>query len=1230
MTAAQSARPGEARSEELRLALVLNGGVSLAVWMGGVAYELNRLVRETHPVYEGLLKLTGTAARIDVISGTSAGGINGAALALAQVHDSSLYSLRDVWLDTAGLEQLMRKPDDARPASLLRGDSWFLPRIRSAFDDLAKGKRHDAQRVPILLNLTTTLLDGIGVRRLDDFGAVVEDTVHRARWRFERNEHGDAFASATIVDQLALAARSTASFPIAFEPALFDPADAMFSGMQTMPLSGATPITERKLLLDGGILDNKPFEAALEGIAKLPAQGSTRRVLAYIVPDPSGAAEPRKVDERTHTFVEPTLAEVAVRSLISIPATQSIAASLEKLRKENGEARRRWQRIVGVVRYMGAPLLVRHAGAALETYRVRRVDGIIDYLLGEMAIGLANGAGGRDMTMRRATREWLRSTWQATVSGLPTAGANTEIAAAIAMHRSVWDKRVPTAYSPSVALLTGHGAHWPWGLYAVEFMAEATIELLRRTQRLRGLVKRWVDGAEAVKAGTISVVEGPYVTVAELRDSGVAWERMDGARSPVARVLDDCRARFGDSQTMEWWTEAFDVARKASRNRRDEDVETQLKGAAGFAELVDTWEAKGGEVPPIVKALELLDSLLKLSPEKEVANREQAYALCGVIGKLRGPIDEIRNAAADLTRSIRRAERIERVRQGRLARATRSAAVDGDAGAVNRVAADARTVTRHAAIRGDIAVAVAELAAISDFLFQPLPGDAASEVDRIAWRLLALEVFEVSAASRSRTASTQAEVVQISARLRSAWGGSDDPSGRVNGMQMAHFGAFYKRSWRANDWTFGRLDGIDRAVRIALNPDALQRLYGQRRVKSDAEGTTLPASKYVADFVHGLAVTGAESDLRVFLEHHWNGEAITKELSWLDETASLPPPVLEHCASALTRRLQLEALRFELPEIATSLIAEREGGAEPSPAGLLLLARIAPDGRPAMPTPEAAVCLVGNDLIGGDTMAMQPGSDLFTRTASQGLATAHAALSSRHGGLDAIKALFRVTEWPVRILYWLSNRLSRGSRTAAALEGGALGLGLALVGAALLIPKVPSALIGFGWALLAGVLVATALRQFWLGMLMLALLLAGAVLFDSSAPLPMILAAGAVFLALWLPIGAVVAAVLVVIGAAWWSAGGSAEAWTVLSQQIGLGGGQPVAHSVKELAEAHRLGQALGPAALIVAILLVSVISRSLLSRIRRPGGTSLGDRMLYRLQRPIRFSRRTTKCGEE
>ena len=79
---------GPAR-EELRLAVVLNGGVSLAIWMGGVAHEIDRLAKATDgraPMAE-LLKWAGSTARVDVITGTSAGGINGAALALSTCNE---------------------------------------------------------------------------------------------------------------------------------------------------------------------------------------------------------------------------------------------------------------------------------------------------------------------------------------------------------------------------------------------------------------------------------------------------------------------------------------------------------------------------------------------------------------------------------------------------------------------------------------------------------------------------------------------------------------------------------------------------------------------------------------------------------------------------------------------------------------------------------------------------------------------------------------------------------------------------------------------------------------------------------------------------------------------------------------------------------------------------------------------------------------------------------------
>ncbi|MEP7203133.1 MAG: hypothetical protein ABI894_11015, partial [Ilumatobacteraceae bacterium] len=59
---------------ELRLGLVMTGGVSLAVWMGGVAGEIYRCIKQ-HGLYGDLAELTQTEVIVDVMSGASAGGL---------------------------------------------------------------------------------------------------------------------------------------------------------------------------------------------------------------------------------------------------------------------------------------------------------------------------------------------------------------------------------------------------------------------------------------------------------------------------------------------------------------------------------------------------------------------------------------------------------------------------------------------------------------------------------------------------------------------------------------------------------------------------------------------------------------------------------------------------------------------------------------------------------------------------------------------------------------------------------------------------------------------------------------------------------------------------------------------------------------------------------------------------------------------------------------------------
>src|SRR6266404_423694 len=96
---------GDSYDREIRIAVVMYGGVSLAIYMNGIAQELLHMVRATAPAVGGPLsgkfrwrpeELQGTQrfyrelggrlrARfvVDVISGTSAGGINGIFLAKA-------------------------------------------------------------------------------------------------------------------------------------------------------------------------------------------------------------------------------------------------------------------------------------------------------------------------------------------------------------------------------------------------------------------------------------------------------------------------------------------------------------------------------------------------------------------------------------------------------------------------------------------------------------------------------------------------------------------------------------------------------------------------------------------------------------------------------------------------------------------------------------------------------------------------------------------------------------------------------------------------------------------------------------------------------------------------------------------------------------------------------------------------------------------------------------------
>jgi patatin-related protein len=395
---------------EIRIALVCYGGVSLAIYMHGVTRELHRLVTASsrfeneqnpfepssseHVYWELLHELAAkdgvrTRVVVDVISGTSAGGINGVFLAKAVAHDLSQQSLRDLWFDEADIGKLLAGPRFLNPLGVKGKLAWFVVRALLARGRVAPPLRGDrmcrllyealsamapastpSAEVPQApdregllprtssLELFVTMTDARGYRRYIPIGnrlvggepLVVSDLTHRhvVRFAVDPRQGEDHFAGAASDAALAFSARATSCFPGAFPPVSL----ADFMREIGHPTSPDLPLIEREFFrgyqlakqgprntyfIDGGVLDNFPFEHAIQAITRKPASSEVKRWLVYIEPDPSrassepaGAAPAETAPPRQPGWVDTILA-----GLSSIPRKEPIVDNLARIRAFN-------------------------------------------------------------------------------------------------------------------------------------------------------------------------------------------------------------------------------------------------------------------------------------------------------------------------------------------------------------------------------------------------------------------------------------------------------------------------------------------------------------------------------------------------------------------------------------------------------------------------------------------------------------------------------------------------------------------------------------------------------------------------------------------------------------------------------------------------------------------------------------------------------------------------------
>lgn len=398
----------------------------------------------------------------DILTGASAGGINAVFLAQALHAGHSLEPLTDLWLKNADVSELtdpraepmwryaklwaqpiaewfLSRPGNAVSATvspetraevrekvsrLVRG-RWFSPpfsgarfsaMLYEAFTRMAEegdGVALLPPGYPVDLAVTATDFRGHAETLRLNSPPHVEETEHRLPITF-RARVGDAAPLADPLE-LVLAARATASFPGAFPPLTLAEIDALAADeghhwasrgaflSRIMPAHVARGTVDQVALIDGAVLVNAPFGAALAALHGRPAQREVDRRFVYLDPRPEGIGPSPGTRTREVGFFGAIFG-----SLSTIPREQPIRDDLERIEQQSRDAAR-LKRIVmdlqadidrAVEKLFGYTFLLdrptprrlagwrakaqqaaaERAGYAFGAYALTKFDGILDQL----------------------------------------------------------------------------------------------------------------------------------------------------------------------------------------------------------------------------------------------------------------------------------------------------------------------------------------------------------------------------------------------------------------------------------------------------------------------------------------------------------------------------------------------------------------------------------------------------------------------------------------------------------------------------------------------------------------------------------------------------------------------------------------------------------------------------------------------------------------------------------
>ncbi|MEY2571303.1 MAG: hypothetical protein QOE63_1653 [Acidimicrobiaceae bacterium] len=946
------------QTHELRIALAMNGGVSLAVWIGGVTLEFYRASRGDEPsIYADLLRLTRSRLLIDVVAGASAGGLNGGLLAAAWSRDlpsTQFAELGDVWLETGSLSELVRDPFEKDPPSLLKGDSYFRPHLESVLRRWLVGRpvreRGPDGLQPFDAALTATTLDAQVVQNTDAVGNTWAETEYRAQFNFS----GDYLVSTEanlLSRQLALAARTSASFPGAFEPS-FVPIksdDAGAPDMQPTATFGAS-----MWAMDGGVLVNRPVGPALKLIAEHRYVEPGRRVLCYVDPAPGAAAETPTAKREDM----PSLVDVILKAVVELPRNESLTDELTRIRdtsaKYDGQRHTRASLLLGQA----------HVGAD-ETGTAQHKT--VEVPLERMAHDLY------PLWLRRTSRDAAEAAIEAhlraigqrpedRVPGVPPSARGTALQWSTLIEQigraraaQVWlagnvaaattPRRPPAGWDYSSPAFD-RADRWKYGLESIEYFCSTINDLFNRAIKALPFD---VSGDTAAARHAAEVLESlrelrlqvrrTRADLAVIRDADAAYWRAALQALPQPQ-----RGTVADALVAQWpWP-------SGSEPTSLDDLE---RGGiwAELSALIEPYAAPGAATPP----------------GREAAERalwQSVWSLINALLKADGALRDAADRASD-----------HRARKR---------------GNLNRL--------------------------LDSILGEPRARKTAAEVlhDLLVLYIVHSMIEDVD------PAEAQIDFVQISSDSPSALDPARQPDQKLAGLQLGHFGAFLKSSWRANDWMWGRLDGTTQIIPIILDRDQLKRVYRNPAAAAEAMATLwTDRNEKVPD------------DLEALIRRHQNED----------------PPVADGrtLASAVARLAQAEIARVELDRIRKAIgLSGRQGARASSKAAEFADALPSAEKLDAMKVDQVAD-LLSSCPIGTERASSELGSSQSLIVLSSIAAVGASALGGRHSGLRFLRFLAGSLRTATLAVYLTVAGLARRERSTTALANVALALGLGIV-----------------------------------------------------------------------------------------------------------------------------------------------------------------------------------------